>query len=205
MKNSTAIFILSGSLFREQDGRWRTTMWSDDGKSNFLVLGDRLRVVAGALLYEHHEGDVIIASGGVGLLADAGVPPVADVLKKELIELGVPNDVILTDRESGKTWSQLQVLKRLMHSHGFKRCMIVSNDYHLPRIAAMIEYDKELRQFFHAGVITLRSAEDILFQYQPDQWRDIIYTAKESALMKQLAASEARGVEQIQNGSYKFD
>ena len=205
MKNSSAILILGGSLFRNEDGTWRTTMWSDEGKSNFAVLGDRLRVIAGALLYEHHEGDVILVSGGVGVLVGTGAPPVADVLKKELVELGIPDDAILTDRESGITWTQLQALKRFIAHHGFKRCIIVSNAYHLPRVVAMIEHDKELQQLFREGILTLRSAEDVLLQYHPDQWQDVVSASKESLLMKQLEASEAKGVENIKNGNYKFD
>jgi len=108
------IAVLGGGLIKDKDGRWRTTNFDEAG-DEFGTLGDRLRVEAAACLYERYPGSLFVASGGQGQYADqADVPTVASVIKRELIELGVPEQQIILEENSGSSWRQLLEIKKMM-------------------------------------------------------------------------------------------
>ena len=86
------IVILAGGLVKDING-WRTT-WFDE-MDNFGALGDRFRVLAGAYTYQNAQKENqdawLIACGGKGQLQSiSDAPTISSVIKKELIELGVP-------------------------------------------------------------------------------------------------------------------
>lgn len=195
MRNATTLFILSGSLRRDDAGVWHTTMWGD--VSEFPVLGDRLRIEAGALFYKNNPDIKIIVSGGTAKLSDAGAPTVSSVMKRELVELGVSADAIVEETMTRNTMEQIEHVRSSVigHPSSVNNIIILSNRYHLPRIKAM------LGDF----LVTLLGAEDVLLQYAPERWRSIIETAEQSLRMKEIKEAEARGVAQLHSGTYKFD
>lgn len=104
-----SIAILGGILKKNKSG-WHTTSFNEG--NDFEGVGDRLRVIAGRYLYDKvikNNSDIfIIVSGGRGRLKSIkGVPTVAEVIKKELIELGVPSESIMQEDDSGNTFEQL--------------------------------------------------------------------------------------------------
>jgi len=102
VNKKTAIVILGGGLKKDADGRWRTTNYDESG-DNFGVSGDRLRVVAANYLYKNNQEQLIIASGGKGQLKNIpGAPAVSEVLKRELIELGVPEEKIIEENNCAR-------------------------------------------------------------------------------------------------------
>lgn len=197
------IVILGGGLIKE-DGKWRTTNFNEKG-DNFGALGDRLRVIAGSYLYKNNPEVFIIASGSKGQLKDIpDAPAVSEILKKELIELGVPKEKIIEENKGGNTFQQLQKIKRIIEENCFKKVIIISNEWHLPRVEAMIKYDSDLAKMLEEKKIEIKSAEKICFKYEPEKWQDIINTAYNSEEIIKRIELEKRGVEQIKNGTYKF-
>ena len=145
------LVILGGGLIKDKNG-WRTIRFSDIGNNSATtdVFGDSLRVLAGHLLYENelkkNPDSLILVSGGRGYLRKVkGAPPVAQVLKKELAYLGVPKNKILEEKKSNSTYRQLEILSGLMLKNKWKKIVIVSNRYHLPRVSAFIENIGDLK------------------------------------------------------------
>lgn len=203
VKKKTAIVILGGGLKKDETGQWRTTNYDEPG-DNFGVSGDRLRVVAAGYLYKNNPEQIIIASGGKGHLKDIpDAPTVAEVLKKELIELGIPEEVIIKEN-SGNTFQQLQELKKIINKKGLKNIGLLSNEWHLPRIKAMLEQFKELKQIFDLTKVEFLSAEKICLEYDRETWQEIIEQAYQNEELKKRIELEQKGVQDIKKGRYKI-
>jgi uncharacterized SAM-binding protein YcdF (DUF218 family) len=94
-------------------------------------MGDRLRVEAAALLYRANP-QLVVVSGGKGKLAHLPeAPTCASVLRRELLELGIPSDDILEETHAANTYQQLQSIKSLFALLPITILRIVSNRYHL--------------------------------------------------------------------------
>jgi len=200
--NKKAIFILGGAL-NQVGGRWRTTGFQDGDE--FGVTGDRLRVIAAEYLYQDNPDLKIIVSGGRGQYQGRSeMPTIAEVLKQELIERGVPSGNIILEDKSGNTWEQLQALKSLLAQKKINDVAIISNEYHLPRIKAMIEnLDLGLAQMLQENKIKLLAAEQVLVERKPE-WKKEIDEAYQLPGMAERIALEQKGVQDIKEGKYKI-
>lgn len=199
--NPEVIFIPGGGLIND-NGRWRTTNF-DEG-DNFGAMGDRLRVEAAYILYKKNPGLLLITLGGQGQYKDIpGVPTVAEVIKRELMDLGVPESSINKEEQSGNTWQQLQALKALIKKEKLNAITILSNRYHLPRVRTMVEHDGKLRTLLAEEKLTLTSAEEILIAQNPTKWQELVTKAYQTEAMKKRIAKEEEGVRQIEEGTYK--
>jgi hypothetical protein len=186
-------------------GKWRTTTFEDAG-DKFGILGDRLRIVAGWHLYREDPSLRIVVLGGESnRTSDA--PTVAMVMKHELIDLGVPEQVIVTERGLFTTYRQLDSLRAMLEGEMTPRVRIVSNRYHLGRIQAFIDHAPallRLRQLQTLGRVTLQEAEAILIARDPKTWRSQIDAAYQSPPMRARMALEEKGTRQIRDGTYSF-
>lgn len=197
-----ALIILGGSLYKDNHGHWRTTTFSEG--DDFGTLGDRLRVIAGSYVHRDEPNQKIVVFGGKGQLKGVpDVPVIADVMKQELEERGVAKDLIITETESGSTFQQLQQLKRMILEKSIEGAQVISNEYHLPRIEAIIESDAELTVMLKMGNLALVSAESIVIAHNA-RWKADIEKAYESDAMKDRIAKEQEGVRQIKDGTYKL-
>lgn len=199
-KKYDALVILGGGL-KNDHGKWRTTNL-DEGDF-FGVTGGRLRVIAGQLLFNKRLSDLIVASGGRDQyknLVDA--PTVSEVIKTELMELGVPADRIIEDKKSGDTHQQLKFVKLLINSRQMKKIALVSSEWHLPRIKALIDYSPHLVEL--TDRIKLIAAEKVIIKYDKLNWQDEIAQARKSEELKKRIALEQRGARDIREGRYNF-
>jgi hypothetical protein len=192
------LIVLGGSA--RKNGAWRTTLFEQEGDR-----GDRLRVVASAHLYRKKRiKPLLIASGGRGMLPLES-PPVATILSKELGELGVPAKHIVTEARSGNTYEQLCECTPLLPELG--EIALVSNEYHLPRVRALIEHRSELavlKKLFLNGRLSLLSAEAVLIAADERKWKKDIEQWYRSPLVAEIVRKEKEGVSQITSGSYAF-
>lgn len=202
------IAILGGGL--KKDGRkWRTTNF-DEG-DEFGCLGDRLRVVAGSYLYRDREKAnpnlLMVASGGRGQLEKVpGAPTLAEVISEELADLGVPAEKILKENQSANTYQQLRELDNLVLNRGLTKFFIISNEYHLPRVQAMIELAPglyNLRNLRLNNSLFLESAEKIVLSRERFQWEDVIKRVYATEAMKERVRLEESGVAKIRAGTYQ--
>lgn len=197
--------ILSGGLVKDKNG-WRTTKFSDKSRTD-KALGDNLRVFAGFHLYKEQSKRnpdfFILVSGGRGYLRKIkGVPAVADVMKKELIELGIPQNKIYQEKKSNSTYQQLKIITKLVKKNKWKKIGIVSNSYHLPRIKVFIDCLPGLRPL--KSRLLLLSAEKILLAEDKKKWDGIIKRAYKSGWMKNRLILEKSGIKQLKLGLYRL-
>jgi len=208
MKKIRAIVILGGAMVKEGN-KWRTTNFNEG--DNFGIQGDRLRVEAGRYLFKDNKKSsdfLIVVSGGKGQLeAIPDAPTLAELLSQELMELGVDPKIILAEKQSANTYQQLKELAGLVSQNRFLKLEIISNEYHLPRIEAMIECApglENLKLMFSAGDLILESAEKIVLNHERPKWESIIKNAYQSEAMQARIHLEEQGVNQIRSGSYRF-
>jgi len=200
----TTIMILGGMLKKTNKGVWRTTRY-DEKADDIGPTGDRIRVDAADYMFKNNPGLLIIAAGRRGQLDKIkDVPTISSVIKKELIELNVPENKIIEESKSDNTYQGLQELKKIIKKRRLRRVGIISNEWHLPRIEAMINNDPEMKDLRDKRKIFLVSADKIVLENEPNKWKSIIRTAyKDKGLRKRIALEKA-GIQQIKSGLYKF-
>ena len=199
MRKMDVIAILGGGMIKDKNG-WRTTRYNEgDG---YGIIGDRLRVVAAYMLYRADRNKLFIASGGKGLYKNTDAPIIADVVEKELIELGVTPNLIVKESRSINTYQQLKFLAAILAKRKINRLKIVSNYWHLPRIKAMLQYAHKLKDI--RVDVKLISAEKVLVTKDPKTWKKIIQNMKTDDKLKQRIDLEKKGIQQIKSGQYKF-
>lgn len=189
---------------KDSNDIWHSTDFSDM-KNHHGAPGSKLRVVAGSCLWTENQASVIVALGGEGQLAQVpGVPTLAKVMKRELIELGVPEEKIIEEKNSGTTYRQLQALMKIAEDVSAKEITIVSNRYHLPRIRAMVEFAPLAKDAAGKFKINFISAEEVLIEKKPEEWKAVIEKAYASTEMEELIKKEESGTLQIREGKYMF-
>ena len=147
----------------------------------------------------------IIALGGRGQLENIpDSPPVSEIIKDELVELGVKPEDVVCERNSGNTFRQLVELGKIVNKEKLKKIALITNEWHFPRIRAMLEYNPVLTKQFFGCKILFTNAESILLKYDSEKWRKVIEVAHESDAMKKRIARESAGVKQIKEGTYNY-
>lgn len=85
-------------------------------------------------LYEQGYTPYLIVTGGVGKGASVSE---AMVMKRYLVERGVPAENVLTEDSSTTTFENLRNSVPLLKRHSFRTACIVSHGYHLARALEM--------------------------------------------------------------------
>lgn len=200
MQPNDVLVILGGCIVKDERGTWKTASFREGDA--FGITGDSIRVIAGSIFHQKNPLLKIIVSGGKGQLKNAAdAPPVADILKRELVDFGVPAERISEERGSGTTYEQLSAAARLASEMNATSVCILSNRYHLPRIEAMIRYAPGLQALKNARLI---AAEDVVIADNPKKWRTVIEEAYASETMQKRIEAEERGVCDIREGKYRF-
>jgi len=199
-----ALVVLGGVIRKKEDGFWRTSNLYEKGDS-FGSLGDGLRVKATTLLYKQNPRFLVISSGGKGRFKGVvGVPTLAQVIQAELIQLKVPKSAVIIEDKSNSTFEQLQELKKIFVKNHLSKLIIISNDWHLPRVRAMIKLDSKLNKLREQKKLVLKSAEKILINQRPLFWRKKIDKARQQPKMQKIIKSEKKGIKNLLAGSYIF-
>jgi DUF218 domain len=203
-RKRTLLAILGGDLVEDASGKWRTTTATDPG-DQYGILWDRLRVEAGWALYQDDPQLCLVVLGGKS--DKPGAPLIATVMKQELMELGVPEEAIVTEEESTTTYQQLLGLQQMVREREGDNVLILTNAYHLTRVQAMIADGPKLstlKDLLAVGRLTVQAAEEILVERDPETWQEEIDTVYQSEAMQARINGEANGVRQIHQGTYRF-
>jgi len=202
MNKKEAILILSGGIKQNKDGSWISSDLDDTEVSP----GGKSRVIAASYLFNDDKEKFVITTGQIGsekLAQEKQHPNISAILKKELTELGVPEERIIEESRSNNTFEQLTESIKVIKEHGFENIIFISNRYHLPRIKAMIEKIPELNEFLLSGKLELKSVEEILIEKEP-KWKEEIEKAYNTKEMKERIALEEQGVRDLKEGRYKL-
>lgn len=204
---SNFIAVLSAGLKKDKDGKWHST--DIDGiDERWGAPGGYLRVLAASYLYKDNPNQYVVACSGKGWdITEKNRPLLCEVIKRELIDLGVSAEYIIEDKISNKTFEQLNMLQKVIKGKDVNQLIIISNIYHLPRVQAMIENIpelKELKELFKINDLKLEAAEDIIMENNSQDWQEKIEFAYKSERMQKIIKSEREGVNDIKKRKYKY-
>jgi uncharacterized SAM-binding protein YcdF (DUF218 family) len=102
---------------------------------NALSEASILRLLEGVRLYQLLEPDWLILSGGTNLRA--GVLTAESLaMKNTAVQMGVPQERILVEKESDSTYQQALNLRSLLDDHGVHQFVLVTSPTHMPRALA---------------------------------------------------------------------
>lgn len=190
------LFILGGWAKKNRNGEWISSG----------LCGDNLRVVAAKYLWGKDNDILIITSGGKGKLSHiTDMKPLAQIMAEELIKLGVNRGKIIKESTSYNTYEQLLKLEMLITKSKLDKISVISNDWHLPRIEALIKnMFPRLRGLLSKKIIELVSAEGIVLRSEPKKWKPIIQKIRTSKKMDEQLRLERAGLKDILNGAYKI-
>ena len=198
------IVVLCGQI-RRSGNTWRSVSYEDGGES-LGAPGSDARIVAGSVLFIEKPNSTLLVSGRGSRNVDdpANAPSLAAVAKDELVALGVPPERIIVESSSCSTYQQLLSIKDKIEEFGEGNTHLISNDYHLPRIKAMINHAPNIKDVPAFRKINLVSAEQILLSKHPNDWKQRIENAYNSQQMKQIIEGERSGAGQVVSGSYEY-
>lgn len=187
------IVIPSGGSQRTPNGTYRSTTY-EDGDA-FGLLGGYARVQAAAILAEKFSHAMIVTAGkGAG---DGVSPSHAEVMRRELVELGVNQNRIILEEHSVSTKSGIFEALSLAEKYGWSSMLFVSNDYHQDRLRLMVEM---------ATMTVLKtqcvSAEDVIISTRPS-FKEEFENIKSTLSYRKRLESEAKGIEALRSGKYK--
>ena len=204
IKQSKTVIVLGGGLTRTSEGRWRTTTFEDSG-DNFGFVGDRLRIDAAYHLYQENPEIIFILSGGKGQLSDnPDAESVAEVMKQELVEMGIPENQIVTETKSGNTFQQLRETAQIIEQKHFSEVALLTSRFHVERVKTMIEASPELKNVFERSSLQYKSAEDVLLEHDRERWNEMIERVYASEGMYKRIEQEKKGIRDLREGRYKL-
>jgi hypothetical protein len=221
--NPDAVFVLSGGIIGSpnvQDGQpLRSTPYTEVDHVG-LFGGGEARVIAAAELSTLLP-DALIVTNSTVLSKGGKVEEHALVYAAELRAMGVPDGRIREQTRSSSTATELVELLRLIKGEGWSRVVVITNDYHIPRVKAMYdnlerlftpEYDEALSREVAELVayvkensiqIVLQDAESILISTRPSYAPLIADSKLTEAYQKRLLA-EKEGIRALLSGEYKL-
>lgn len=121
----------------------------------------RARLDAVVMLYRQGLFPNVIVSGGVGV---EGFDE-AEVMKKYLIENGLPEANIYPDNGGATTYLTAKAAAQMMREHGWQSAMVISQYFHVPRLRLAMKRN---------GISTVYSAHAKYFEV-----RDVYSIARE--------------------------
>lgn len=190
MSEVDAIFPLSGGTIQDANGVWRSTTYED--RDAFGVLGGIVRIRAGAILAQQYPNAFVVADARC---MDGRLPSHAEIHARELQELDVPLRRIVIEEKSETTGTQVSEALALAEARNWRHILIVSNEYHLPRIKAFCE------QINSPTSVTFVSAESILTQDDP-LFATEFERVKHMPAYRERLDAEAQGVQALKEGHY---
>lgn len=190
------LFILGGWAKKNKNGEWVSSG----------LCGDNLRVIAAKYLWDEDNDLFIITSGGKGKLSHiTDMKPLAQIMAEELTKLGVKKNKIIKESVSYNTYEQLTKLEFLIKKSNFDKIDLISNEWHLPRVEALIKsMFPELKKLIFKKKIELISAEAIVLKKESKKWKPIIQKIHTTKRFKDQLRMEKNGVKDILNGEYKI-
>lgn len=202
MDTLDAIVVLSGGI-KQTAGRWRSTDLTEEDDT-LGAPGGALRVVAAAILSNRYPQARVIATGGKGYDVPQDAPEdrplLCEILRNELLDVGVPEDRLDVESASNTTYDQLQQIEIMQRERGWNTVAIISNRWHLPRIETMVATKfPNLIQHVH-----LVAAEDILIADNHTKWQSYLTKAYASEWLARRIQKEEQGITQIKDSTYQY-
>jgi hypothetical protein len=129
-------------------------------------------------------------------------------MARELKELGILKDRILLEEESTSTRTEVVELIKFSRAHKWKRVVVLTSDYHIPRTKALYEgleryitekdnlSVEEILAFRKNTDVTFVSAEEILSLNDPG-FAEMVSNLHKTPEYQNRVKSEQEGLEQL--------
>jgi len=196
------IYVLGGDIAKDaMTGKWHTLDENDCDK--FGIMYDRWRVEAAAVLWRKLGYPVVVSGGESNREGVVAPVKISNVMASELTQLGVPSTAIAEDDTSFNSYQQLVSLRNFLADHETKEVFILTNEYHLPRVKAFIEYAPDLASLREAPLYFV-ACEDTLLAADKEKWQARIDKARAKPEWAARVALELRGAGRIAKGEYPF-
>lgn len=118
------------------------------------------RLLTCVQLYHQYKLPIIVSGGQVYQTTGSE----ALIARQILLDLGVPDQKIFVEKSSLNTTENARYVKELLHEHDFRRPVLISSAFHLPRA---------VRQFKKAGIDVVPYPADyhtnVTFRFNPRQ------------------------------------
>ena len=102
----------------------------------FVTRSSALRAIETARVYQLHGDPLVIVSGGV-TDPTPGASPESEAYQTAMHALGVPSDRVVSEAESGNTYEEVVVLKRMLQERHIDRFVLVTSPLHMRRSLAV--------------------------------------------------------------------
>jgi uncharacterized SAM-binding protein YcdF (DUF218 family) len=99
-----------------------------------LTLGGAARVLEAARVFQLLGGSLVVSSGGSAEGQD--MIPESEVMRRALLELGVPDSSIVLESESKVTRDEAVFTAKILRDRGITSCIVVTSDTHMRRALA---------------------------------------------------------------------
>jgi uncharacterized SAM-binding protein YcdF (DUF218 family) len=83
----------------------------------------------GIALHRRNDGSVLLVTGGAGRHRTSE----ARIMQRIALDQGVEPDRILLEELARSTWENARECARIIRKHGWRRVILVTDSYHLPR------------------------------------------------------------------------
>ena len=212
-----ALSILSGSLAKRELRNGRTRYSSPSYQEldvAGLISGGKARVIAAAEIAPFYPDVPIIANGHTyeNAPADAGI------MKEELGRYGISANNVFLQKQSYSTFTELLELVKFVAEHGWRRVLIITNEFQIARAQEMLRQIETLQDpygasqdpAFRAAVPTFRKlapevafvAAEAVLPLRHRCYQKIVNRAKASPLWEERIAREAQGLKQLHQHTY---
>lgn len=196
----TVIVVLAGGFKRDKDGVWHS---SDFDGSDCGPPVSHIRLLAARYLYEEDPTRRILVVGGRGVclsLLENDIT-LSTVMRRELVESGVPESAISEESLSNNTYQNIEHLLPFLRQHEVRELLIVSSEYHVPRIETLLEHVPAFAEIQKIAKVV--SADNVVSS------KDSLLAARVRETYTRepfpsILAKEVEGVEQIRRGTYRL-
>lgn len=184
-----------GLVWDKSAARWRLPNFSQEKAGSFST-GDRLCLLSAAHLFKEYESPIVLVCGGApqSPAGHTGIPALAQVMKDELMALGIPAEQIKIDERPCLLLEQLACLQEMLVCNGAGGATLIVNRYYLARAELLLKKCKDLiylRRLKKDGSLRITAAEDIVPKNDP-RWEAVIKAVYGSSAMKGLIAWERK-------------
>jgi len=157
IERQDAVVVLSGmiSIFESKHGY--IADWGDSAD----------RFFAGMELVTAGKADKLIFTRGK--MPWSSTPPEGELLREKAIIMGLPDNQVLLTGTAANTAEEAMQVKQLVDNQGFKRILLVTSSFHMPR---------SKRLFDNAGIESIAFPVDFRADRDNINWLDFIPDAE---------------------------
>jgi hypothetical protein len=172
------------------------------------MLSGEIRIIAAVILYEQNVTSTFVFSTGTSEktkeILGPNVPSEATVYGQDFLSRirssNRPAPAVIFEDRSVNTYSNLTECIAIIRRNRWKHVAIMSARYHMARVQVLWELAREKHPVATTAVFV--AAEDVVTQYRPGIYEDMIQAAYGSPQGRRRLRNEAQGVQDLRDGRY---